>query len=58
MPLMDRLEVESKGKNAKLEWAVSVGGKNIQSETYTILGVLQCQQPAPIARQKDMSATN
>jgi hypothetical protein len=58
VPLVDTLEVEFKGKNAKLEWAVSVDGKKMKSETYTILGVLPCQRPAPIAGQKDMPATS
>lgn len=40
MPLVNELEVEFKGKNAKLIWAASIDGKKKDSETYKILGVL------------------
>jgi hypothetical protein len=43
MPIVDDLQAEFKGKNAKLIWPVSLDGKKMESETYTILGVL----PAP-----------
>lgn len=39
-PLVDTLEAEFKGSNAKLEWVVSLDGKKKESETYKILGVL------------------
>lgn len=40
MPLVDTLQVDFKGDNAKLIWPVSIDGKKMQSETYKILGVL------------------
>jgi len=40
MPLVDSLQVDFKGDNAKLVWSVSIDGKKMQSETYKILGVL------------------
>jgi hypothetical protein len=40
-PLVDEIKVDFKGKNAKLEWPVSLDGKKFESETYTILAVLQ-----------------
>jgi TPR repeat protein len=39
-PLVDEIQVEFKGKNAKLKWPVSIDGKKYESETYTILAVL------------------
>lgn len=41
MPLADDIRTEFKGKNARLEWPVSVDGKKFESETYTILAVLE-----------------
>lgn len=40
IPLVDDIQAEFKGDNAKLEWVVSLDGKKIQSETYKILAVL------------------
>ncbi len=40
MPLVDDIQAEFKGKNAKLEWPVSLDGKKMESETYPILAVL------------------
>ena len=40
MPLVNDIQVEFKGKNAKLIWLASVDGKKFDSETYKILGVL------------------
>lgn len=40
MPITDEIDVEFKGKNAKLFWPVSVDGKKMESETYKILGIL------------------
>jgi hypothetical protein len=39
-PLVDDIQAEFKGKNAKLFWVVSLDGKKVDSETYTILAVL------------------
>jgi hypothetical protein len=39
-PLVDDIQVEFKGKDAKLMWPASVDGKNLESETYKILAVL------------------
>jgi hypothetical protein len=40
MPVVDEIQAEFKGKNAKLLWPVSLDGKKLESETYTILGIL------------------
>jgi hypothetical protein len=40
MPLVDTIEADFHGDNAKLEWVVSLDGKKTQSETYKILAVL------------------
>jgi hypothetical protein len=40
IPLVDEIQAEFKGGNAKLEWVVSLDGKKMQSETYKILAVL------------------
>lgn len=40
MPLVDDVEAEFKGDNAKLIWVVSLDGKKKQSETYKVLAVL------------------
>jgi hypothetical protein len=39
MPLVSDIQVEFKGKNAKLVWPVSVDGKTFESETYRIIAV-------------------
>jgi hypothetical protein len=39
-PLVDDVQVEFKGKDAKLYWPVSLDGNTFESETYTILAVL------------------
>lgn len=39
-PLIDDIQVEFSGDNAKLMWPVSIDGKKLQTETYKILGVL------------------
>jgi hypothetical protein len=46
MPIVDEIQVDFKGKDAKLEWSVSLDGKKKESETYKILGILP---PAPSA---------
>jgi hypothetical protein len=40
MPLVNDIQVEFKGKNAKLIWTASIDGKKFDSETYKILAVL------------------
>jgi hypothetical protein len=40
-PPVDDIQADFKGKNAKLSWPVSPDGKKTNSETYTILMVLQ-----------------
>ena len=40
MPLVDSIQADFHGDNAKLVWSVSIDGKKMQSETYKILGVL------------------
>lgn len=40
MPLVDDVQAEFKGKDAKLIWTVSIDGKKFDSETYKILAVL------------------
>ena len=39
-PLVDNIEADFNGKNAKLKWPVSLDGKKCESETYKILAVL------------------
>jgi len=39
-PLVDDIQADFHGDNAKLEWVVSLDGKKKQSETYKILAVL------------------
>jgi hypothetical protein len=39
-PLVNDIQADFKGKNAKLFWAVSLDGKKFESETYKILAVL------------------
>ena len=39
-PVVDSIQVDFKGDNAKLIWPVSLDGKKMQSETYKILGIL------------------
>jgi hypothetical protein len=39
-PLVDEIQAEFNGKKAKLIWPVSLDGKKMESETYTILAVL------------------
>lgn len=45
IPLVDELQAEFKGDNAKLSWSVSIDGSKMQSETYKIIAVY----PAPVA---------
>jgi hypothetical protein len=40
MPLVDNIQAEFHGDNAKLVWVVSLDGKKMQSETYKILAIL------------------
>lgn len=39
-PIVDSIQADFHGDNAKLIWPVSLDGKKMQSETYKILGVL------------------
>jgi hypothetical protein len=39
-PILDNIQVEFKGKDAKLMWPVSLDGKTFESETYKILAIL------------------
>ena len=40
VPLVDAIQADFHGDNAKLEWNVSLDGKKMQSETYKIVAVL------------------
>jgi hypothetical protein len=40
VPLVNDIQAEFKGKNAKLRWLVSIDGKTFESETYRIVAVL------------------
>jgi len=40
MPLVDNIQAEFHGDNAKLIWVISLDGKKKQSETYKILAIL------------------
>ena len=44
MPIVDNIQADFKGKNAKLEWPVSLDGKKFESETYKIIAVLPSDQ--------------
>jgi hypothetical protein len=39
-PVVDNIQADFHGGNAKLEWIVSLDGKKTQSETYKVLGIL------------------
>jgi hypothetical protein len=39
-PIVDDIEANFHGDNAKLEWVVSLDGKKTESETYKVLGIL------------------
>ena len=39
MPIVDNINAEFKGSDAKLKWPVSLDGKKTESETYKILGI-------------------
>ncbi|MGA8224380.1 MAG: hypothetical protein WB780_22230 [Candidatus Acidiferrales bacterium] len=39
-PIVDNIQAEFHGDNAKLEWVVSLDGKKTQTETYKVLGIL------------------
>jgi hypothetical protein len=43
-PLVDSIDADFHGDNAKLIWPVSLDGKKMQSETYKILGILDKPQ--------------
>ena len=40
IPVVESIEAEFKGDDAKLIWPVSLDGKKLQSETYKIVGIL------------------
>lgn len=40
IPLINNIQAEFDGDNAKLEWPVSIDGKKLQTETYKILSVV------------------
>jgi hypothetical protein len=58
MPIVDEIQVDFRGKNAKLEWSVSLDGKKKDSETYRILGVLPPAPSAPSPVSTPKSAPN
>ena len=45
IPLVDTIEAEFNGNDAKLKWSVSLDGKKMDSETYKILGVINPPKP-------------
>jgi hypothetical protein len=45
-PLVDDIQADFHGDNAKLEWPVSLDGKKMQSETYKVLGILEKPKPS------------
>jgi hypothetical protein len=47
MPLVDDIDVEFKGKDAKLYWVVSIDGRKSESETYNILAILPADPSPP-----------
>lgn len=44
-PIVDNIQVDFNGNNAKLEWVVSLDGKKTESETYKVLGILDAPKP-------------
>jgi len=40
VPLVEAIQADFHGDNAKLEWNVSLDGKKMQSETYKIIAIL------------------
>jgi hypothetical protein len=50
MPIVDNIQAEFKGKNAKLIWPLSLDGKKLESETYAILGILGKSEKAETAQ--------
>jgi hypothetical protein len=44
VPLVDNIQADFNGDNAKLIWPVSLDGKKMQSETYKILAILDKPQ--------------
>jgi hypothetical protein len=40
-PMVNDIQAEFKGDNAKLRWPVSIDGKKTESETYTIIAILK-----------------
>ena len=46
-PIVDNIEADFKGDNAKLIWPVSLDGKKTQSETYKVLGILDKPKSDP-----------
>ncbi|HWW13085.1 MAG TPA: hypothetical protein VN310_00370 [Candidatus Dormibacteraeota bacterium] len=47
IPLVDDIQAEFHGDNAKLVWVVSLDGKKTQSETYKILAILDAPRSSP-----------
>src|SRR5271170_924020 len=45
-PVVDNVQADFHGGNAKLEWVVSLDGKKTESETYKVLGILDKPTPA------------
>jgi hypothetical protein len=41
MPLVDNIQADFHGDNARLEWVVSLDGKKTQTETYKIIAILE-----------------
>lgn len=56
MPIVDEIQVDFNGKNAKLEWSASIDGKKKDSETYRILGVLPPAPSTPAPTSTPVSA--
>jgi hypothetical protein len=44
VPLVDNIQADLNGDNAKLIWPVSLDGNKMQSETYKILAILDKPQ--------------
>ena len=46
IPLVDEIQADFHGDNAKLMWVVSLDGKKMQSETYKIIAILDMPKSA------------
>lgn len=56
-PLVEDIQADFSGNNARLEWVVSLDGKKKQSETYKVLAVLDKPKSEPAAAKPAAAVT-